>query len=139
LSLTPQAGFAAEEPGVGVVIDYDPSGAPFPIRRKGQTDPMPANVGAVVQAGDQIDVPATASIQLLLSNDALVPYAGPGVMVVPVARPIGAPGRLLRAFEAAFHGPNFSSSGDWLTRGGDCGPYDEPEPIRVPILRAGAR
>jgi len=139
ISATSEAVSGAEEPSVGVVLDYKPTTARISISRNGQKNPIAARVGAVVQAGDRIDVPAAGSIELLLSDDAVHPYAGPGTFVVPATRPINFVGRLLRGFEAAFHGPNFSASADAVTRGGDCGPYDRPEPIRVPILRTGAK
>jgi hypothetical protein len=139
ISVVSGAALGLEEPGVGVVLDYKPASARISIRRKGQQTPIAAKVGAVVQGGDRIDVPAAGSIELLLSDDAVHPFAGPGIFVVPATRPIGLVGRLFRGFEASFHGPNFSASADAVTRGADCGQYDRPEPIRVPILRAGAK
>ena len=115
ISATSEAVSGAEEPSVGVVLDYKPTTARISISRNGQKNPIAARVGAVVQAGDRIDVPAAGSIELLLSDDAVHPYAGPGTFVVPATRPINFVGRLLRGFEAAFHGPNFSASADAVT------------------------
>src|SRR4051794_11891821 len=102
---SPRSAWSAEEAGVGVVVDYKPAARPFSIRRQGGSNGI-ANIGAVVQAGDQIEVPASGSIDLLLSDDAIHPFSGPGTFVVPATRPIALIGRILRGLGIASHGPD---------------------------------
>lgn len=139
------SGLAASAPvhaatdGVGVVAEYRPASARFNFSRPPRGEPVAVRIGTVVLAGDQLTLPAGASVKLQLADGKTRDFQGPGDFVVPEA---GALGKLASIFQSLpkLFDDEYRLSGTAASRGGEeCADAGKAGPIEVPILVPGSR
>lgn len=129
----------AADGGVGVVAEYRPAAGRFQFARAPGGQGVPVRIGAVVQAGDRVTLPAGASVTLQLANGEMAVFKGPGSHTVPDARPLGRLAAVFRSMPKLFD-DEYRLSGTAASRGGEpCVESGKPVPqIEVPILVPGA-
>lgn len=129
----------ASDSGVGVVAEYRPASGRFNFTRAPKGEPVPVRIGAVVQSGDKLALPAGASVSLQLANGKAIAFNGPGTFEVPDGRPLGKLATIITSLGSMLD-DEYRLSGTAASRGGDsCGKDGAVvKPIEVPILAGGA-
>jgi hypothetical protein len=141
LCLVPvSASAASTEQGVGVVAEYRPAAGRFSLMRMSPAERVPIRIGTLVMAGDQITLPAGASVVVHLADSTVRNFEGPGNLTIPDARPLGKFAAVFRSISMLFDDEH-RLAGTAASRGGEtCGGAGKTvEPIDAPILAGEAR
>lgn len=140
-TFVPLAAEATDTPasGVGVVAEYRPAASRFTLTRAPRGESVPVQIGAVVQAGDRVVLPAGASMSLQLASGEAKTFNGPGTFEVPEGRPLGKLATIIGSLKSMLD-DEYRLAGTAASRGGEsCGKDGVPvRPIEVPILAGGA-
>lgn len=123
------AGDAAE---VGVIIDYSPPGATLFLERAGVKQLV--RIATVVQSGDKIQLPASSSVTVELSDSRRMSSSGPGTWEVPAAPVLGSIATYFHRM-ALIMDPDYRLTASAITRELK---LCKREAIVVPVLPAGA-
>lgn len=138
LAVAPFVSAQTAEGGVGVVAEYRPAAGRFAFERASGGESVPVRIGAVVQAGDTVTLPAGAVVTLQLANGETAVFEGPGSHSVPDARPLGWLAAVFRSMPTLFD-DEYRLSGTAASRGGEpcVASGQSVAPIEVPILVPG--
>lgn len=123
---------------VGVVADYRPVTGRFFFRRAGARDSIPVRIGAVVQTGDQIALPAGASVTVQLGEGRTIVFPS-GTSVVPDGPSLSS--RLASIYHSlsAVFDDDFRQSRTAASRGStSCVAGEAVAQIEVPVFLSGA-
>jgi hypothetical protein len=104
-------GAAAE---VGVITDYSPPGAMLYLERTGVKQPV--RIATVVQSGDKIELPASSSVTVELSDSRRMSSSGPGTWEVPAAPALGSLATYFHRLTLIME-PDYRLSASAITRG----------------------
>jgi len=119
---------------VGVVAGYRPPAARFQVARA-DSESIPVRIGTLVRVGDQLTLPAGASVIVQLHDGLRHEFAGPGSFEIPDAPPLGKVLAIFRSISKVFD-DEYRMAGTAASRSGDsCRVSDRSaQPIQVPIL-----
>jgi hypothetical protein len=118
---------------IGVIVDYSPPGASLYVERSGVKQPV--RIASVVEAGDKIELPASASVTVELADGRQMSSTGPGTWEAPDAPALGAIATFFHRV-ALIMEPDYRLTASAITRDVT---LCKTGPIRVPVLPRGAR
>jgi hypothetical protein len=118
---------------IGVIVDYSPPGASLYLERAGVKQPV--RIATVVQAGDKIELPASAAVTVELADSRRLNPTGPGTWEAPDAPALGSIATFFHRVALVME-PDYRLTASAITRDVK---LCKPAPIRVLVLPEGAR
>jgi hypothetical protein len=124
---------AGDDAQIGVIVDYSPPGASLYLERAGVKQPV--RIATVVQAGDKIELPASAAVTVELADSRRLNPTGPGTWEAPDAPALGSIATFFHRVALVME-PDYRLTASAITRDVK---WCKPAPILVPVLPEGAQ